>query len=210
MYEVVRTGAYYAIVCGGQPVHSPLGKPYSTGYRLLAEDLCEELNRFGPSGSGTISLLTLHDVYLDYSANVPRAQLESELLMRYDPALDFALDRPQDRTAEAVMTTWFGRVAPPEALSAWLRAASVRQVASTVVAADVAGSVLVAYRLLRSDLPASRLAAGVCKWEGGWGYAVNELTPILQMIRGYAQVPEEMELLTGTQIGARGEGTAPR
>jgi len=39
--------------------------------------------------------------------------------MRYDPALDFALDRPQDRTAEAVMTTWFGRVAPPEALSAW-------------------------------------------------------------------------------------------
>jgi hypothetical protein len=212
MYELVRTGQYYAIVCDGQPVRSPLGKPYLTGYRLLAEDLCEDLKRFGLCGSGTISVLTLHDAYLDYGANVPRAQLESELLTRYDPATDFALDRPKDRTAEAVMTTWFGPAAPPEALSAWLRAASVRRLVSMVVAADVTDSVLVAHRLLRSELPAGRLAAGVRKWDRGWGHPVSELTLILEKIRRYAQVPEEMDLLTGIQIEleASSKGSVPK
>jgi hypothetical protein len=195
MYEVVRTGQYYAIACDGQPVHSPLGKPYFTAFQLLADDLCDDVNRFGPSPSGAISLVTLHAAYLDYAANVPRRLLESDLLSRYDPALDFALDRPQDRTAQAMLTVWFGPVVPCEQLSAWLWVASTRQLVSMTVAADVTGSALIGYRVLVGELPASRLAAGVRKWGCGRPHTVEALTAILERVRRYAQVPDEPELL---------------
>jgi hypothetical protein len=195
MYEVVRTGQYYAIVSDGKPVRSPLGKPHFTAFRWLAEDLRDDFNRFGPSPPGAISLVTLHSAYLDYAANVPRRLLESDLLSRYDPVMDFALDRPQDRTAEAMLTVWFGPVLPCEQLSAWLRAASTRQLVSMTMAADVTGSALIAYRVLAGELPASRLAAGVRKWGCGRPHTVEALTAILERVRRYAQVPDEAELL---------------
>ena len=195
MYEVVRTGQYYAIVCDGKPVRSPLGKPHFTAFRWLAEDLRDDFNRFGPSPPGAISLVTLHSAYLDYAANVPRRLLESDLLSRYDPAMDFALDRPQDRTAEAMLTVWFGPVLPCEQLSAWLRAASTRQLVSMTMAADVTSSALIAYRVMAGELPASRLAAGVRKWGCGRPHTVEALTAILERVRRYAEVPDETELL---------------
>lgn len=196
MYKLTPAGPYYAIVYDDGPVRSPLGRPYLTGFRLLAEDLCEDLNRFGSSGSGA----TLHAAYLDHGSNVPRTRRESWLLMRYTPALDFALDRPEDRTAAAMMTAWFGPVTPPERLSAWLRAVSLRELVSMVVATDVARSVLVAHRLLRDELPATRLAAGLRKWERAAASAVAELTLTLENIRRYAQAPDEPELIAATPL----------
>jgi len=199
VYEAVRAGRYYVIACHGHPVRSPLGKPYATGYRLLAEDLREELDRFGLPAAGAVSLAALHASYLDYGGNVPRGQLESDLLMRYDRVLDFALDRPQERTAQAMMAAWFRPMPSRDALSAWLRSASVRELVSGVVAADVTGSVLIAFRLLRGELAAARLAAGVCKYHRNRGRGVSELASILETVRRYAQVPEERELLAGFQ-----------
>jgi hypothetical protein len=195
MYEVVRNGEYYAIACKGEPLRSPLGNPYLTGFRLLADDLCEDANRFGPSACGAISLVTLHAVYLDYGANVPRRLLASDLLSRYHPAVDFALDRPQDRAAQAMLTAWFGPVVLGERLGAWLQLATLRQLVSMTVAADVTGSALIGYRVLVGELPASRLAAGVRKWGCGRPHSVEALTAILEKARRYAQVPDEPELL---------------
>jgi hypothetical protein len=208
MYKLTQAGHYYAIVYDDGPVRSPLGRPYLTGFQPLAEDLCEDLNRFGPSGSGA----TLHAVYLDHGRSVSQTRWESWLLMRYHPALDFALDRPQDRTAAAMMTAWFGPVTPPERLSAWLRAASLRELVSMVVATDVARSVLVAHRLLRGELPATRLAAGLCKWERAAASAVAELTLTLDNIRRYAQAPDEPELIAATplELEARVKGASLR
>jgi len=207
MYKLIRAGQYYSIVHDERPVRSPLGRPYLTGFRLLAEDLCEDLNRFGLSGSGA----TLHAAYLDHGWNAPRTHRESWLLMRYDPALDFALDRPQDRIAAAMMTAWFGPVTPPEELSAWVRAASLRQLVSMVVAADVSRSVLVAQRLLRDELPATRLAAGLRKWQRA-SADVAELTLTLESIQRYAQAPDEPELIAATpfELDATVEGAAQR
>jgi hypothetical protein len=207
MYQVVRTGQYYAIVGQGQPVRSPLGRAYLTAFRLLADDLCGDINRYGPSAWGAVSLVTLHATYLDYGANVPRRLLQNDLLARYDPAVDFALDRRGDRTAQAMFTAWFGPVVPGEQLAAWLRAASVRQLVSMTVAADVTGSALIGYRVLHGELPASRLAAGVRKWGCGSPHTVEALTGILERVKCYAQVPDEPELLTaqdgvGSVLGA--------
>jgi hypothetical protein len=208
MYKLVRAGQYYAIVHDERPMRSPLGRPYLTGFRLLAEDLCEDLNRFGPFGSGA----TLHAAYLDYGRKAPRTHRESWLLMRYDPALDFALDRPQDCTGAAMMTAWFGPVISLEKLSAWLRAASLRQLVSMVVAASVSCSVLVAHRLLRGELPATRLAAGMRKWERPGADDVAELTLTLDNIRRYAQAPDEPELIAATpfELDATVQGVAQR
>jgi len=199
-YEAIRTGQYYAIVCDGVPVRSALGRAYLTGYRLLADDLCDDLKLCGLPAAGSASLAALHSNYLDHGANVPRGQLESDVLTRYDRALDFALDRPQERTTQAMMSAWFGPVASLEAFSAWLHAASVRQLVSMIMAIEVSGSALVAYRLLRGELPAPRLAAGVRKYDRAPGYGVTELTLILEKVRRYAQVPEEPELIAGTQL----------
>ncbi|HEU5284288.1 MAG TPA: hypothetical protein VFU53_10775 [Burkholderiales bacterium] len=196
MYEVVHTGQYYLIVGQGQPVRSPLGRAFLTAFRLLADDLCDDVNRYGPSAWGTSSLVTLHATYLDYGANVPRRLLENDLLARYDPAVDFALDRRGDRTAQAVFTAWFGPVAPCEQLGAWLRAASTRQLVSMTVAADVTGSAFIGYRVLHGELTASRLAAGVRKWDCSSPHTVEALTGILERVKRYAQVPDEPELLT--------------
>lgn len=194
MYDLIRAGHYYAIVCDRQPVRSPLGRPYLTGFRLLAEDLCEDLNRFGAHGSGA----ALHATYLDHGRTAARSRRERWLLMRYDAALDFALARPQDRTADAMMTAWFGPVTPPEKLSAWLHTASLRQLVSMTVATDVARSVLIAHRLLRGELAATRLAAGLRKWDRAASSAVAELTLTLENIRRYAQAPDEPELIAAT------------
>jgi hypothetical protein len=194
-YETIRTGQHYLIVCDGLPVRSPLGRSYLTGYRLLADDLCEDLNRCGLAVGGGLSLGTLHGAYLDRGASVPRAQLANDLIARYHPRADFALDRPQEPTVEAMMLAWFGPVAGAETLHHWVQAASVRQLVSAAAAADATGSVLVAYRLLRNELPAPRLAAGVRKYDRDRGYGVNELTLILEKVRRYAQVPDEPELL---------------
>lgn len=211
MYESIRTGRHYAIMRDGQPVRSPLGKPYLTGYRLLADDLCEDLTRFGPPAAGEVSLVALHAAYLDYGGNVLRGQLENAVLARYDRVLDFALDRPQEPSAQAMMAAWFGPVVPHDALVAWLRAASVRQLVSMSVVADLTGSVLIGYRLLRGELPAPRLAAGVRKYGRDRGQSASELTLILEKVRRYAQVPEEAELLAGTppDLGGDSKGIEP-
>ena len=197
-YEAIRTGQHYLIVCDGFPVRSPLGRSYLTGYRLLAEDLCEDLNRYGLAFDGGISLGTLHGAYLDRGASQPRAQLVGDVVRRYDRRVDFALERPQEATVEAMMSAWFGPVVGQDTLRAWAHAASVRQLVSVVACAVATGSVLVAYRLLRNELPAARLAAGVRKYDRDRGFGVGELTLVLEKIRRYAQVPDEPELLAGT------------
>jgi hypothetical protein len=205
-YESRRTGQYYLIVCNGRAVRSPLSRQYLTGYRLLADDLCEDLNRSGLPDAGTVSLGALHATYLDRGANVPRTQLESDVLTRYDRMLDFALHRPQERTVEAMMSAWFGPVVPHDTLRAWLRRLSVRQLVSALETADATGSVLVAYRLLRNELTAPRLAAGVRKYDRDRGYGVSELTLILEQVRRYAQVPEEPELIAPARLEFESDG----
>jgi hypothetical protein len=81
-----------------------------------------------------------------------------------------------------------------------------------VVAASVSCSVLVAHRLLRGELPATRLAAGMRKWERPGADDVAELTLTLDNIRRYAQAPDEPELIAATpfELDATVQGVAQR
>jgi hypothetical protein len=49
MYQVMRSGQRYTVVHDGEPARSALGQPFTTAYRLLADDLCGELNRHAPA-----------------------------------------------------------------------------------------------------------------------------------------------------------------
>lgn len=197
MYEVVRTSQHYTVVCDGEPARSTLGALLVTAYRPLAEDLCGEINRLGPSPGIDASLVALHSGYLNCSARMPREQLEGELLALYDAGKDIAVHRPADVLGQALMTAWFGPVESKRVVAAWLAAASLRQLASMQVCAGVVPSVLVAYRLLRAEIPAPTLAAGVRKYGHAGGRSVDALTMLLERVKRYAMVPEEPELPMG-------------
>jgi len=191
MYQLVRAGQAYLLVCNGEPVRSALGRPITTVYRLLAEDLCGEFNRRGPSPRMDASLGTLHSTYLDCLVFMPREELEHKLLARYDALLDVALNRPADVLGHALMTAWFGPVESKRAVAAWLANAPLRQLVSAHVGSGVVSSVLVAYRLLRVELPAATLAAGLHKYGHTGGRNVDELTDALERVKRYGMVPEE-------------------
>jgi len=197
MHEVVRSGMHYTVMSDGEPARSTLGLPLVTAYRLLAEDLCGAFNGVGPSPDADASLVALHSTYLDCCALVPRPELETNLLARYDVGVDVALNRPANPLTQALMAVWFGPVENKRVLAAWLGAASMRQLVSMQVCTSVVSSVLVPYRLLRAEIPASTLAAGLRKYRGAGRRSVDDLTVLLERVRRYATVPDEPDLAVG-------------
>lgn len=176
-YEWVR--GLYVIRRGRDPVLTPAGNPFATGYEGLAALVCADMDRYGPDPLNSLSYVTLHASYTDFGSAVPKHELIRVIIADYASDWDVALKQLSQSDTPIVWSSgthgserpsvrfdsliYFGPREHPSTIHRWLEGLSVRALCSVQVCVGAFHSVHIPYRLLDSysPVPPSTLARGI-------------------------------------------------